>query len=112
MIFPTNPTTFTIRNPLSALVEFNCQCMYDNGMILTGTRWFLPNGNLVSDGSQAGPYYESSAPGTLRIMMFTDSYTGDYTCSPASTSSAVPGRDVITINAGTGEYICSIITLL
>ena len=74
-------------------------------MILTGTRWFLPNGSLVNEGSQLGPYYESSAPGTLRIMRFTDSYTGTYTCSPTSTSSAVPPGDTITINAGPGEYI-------
>ena len=105
VISPRNLTALRIRNPLEAHVEFKCQCMDDNEMILNGTRWFLPNGNLVSEGSQNGPYYESSAPGTLRIMSFNDSYTGTYTCSPTNTSSAVPPGDTIALSAGPSEIL-------
>ena len=101
-IFPTNPTTLAIRNPLGALVEFNCQCMDGNGMILNGTRWFH-NGNLVTNVTPMdGPY--TNADGTLNIITFTDSDAGTYTCSPTSTSSAVPPGDMITLSAGMGEY--------
>ena len=45
VISPTNLTTLTINDGLEELVEFNCQCMDENGMI-SGTRWFLPNETL------------------------------------------------------------------
>ena len=84
-------------------------------MILSGTRWFLPNGSLVAEGSQDGPYYESSAPGTLVIMSaFSSSYAGTYTCSPSAVFPTIPPGVNITLISRSGEYItyvCSYIII-
>ena len=74
-------------------------------MILSETRWFLPNGSLVAEGSQNGPYYESSAPGTLVIMSMFSSYAGTYTCSPSIAFPTIPPGVNITLISQTGENI-------
>ena len=88
----------TIRDNLGRDVELHCQCMDDNG-IVTGTRWFLPNMNIVSTDSSNRPYSTGTAPSRLIFTMpFTNSDTGTYTCSPDSTFPTIPPGDNITLN--------------
>ena len=107
-----NLTTLTIRDGLERDVELHCQCMDDNGMMITGTRWFH-NGSLVTtqnaSSNVTAPYQINTTPITLYINVpFTTdhSHTGTYTCSPNSMSSASPPGDTITLNAG-GEYVAT-----
>ena len=110
-VISPNITTLTLANGLTRDVEFHCQCMDDNGMMITGTRWFH-NGSSVTtqnaiSSSITAPYQINTTPTTLYINLpFTTdrSHTGTYTCSPNSMSSTPPG-DTITLNAG-GEYVC------
>ena len=37
----------TIADGLQRDVEFHCQCIDSNGMMITGTRWLLANGNAA-----------------------------------------------------------------
>ena len=103
-------TTLTIVNGLVRDVEFHCQCVDVNGMMITGTRWFQ-NGSLVSTqnattSSNTAPYQISTSPITLYINapFTTDrSHTGTYTCSPNNMANN-PSRDTITLSAGS-EYL-------
>ena len=109
-VISPNITTLTIRDGLQRDVEFHCQCMDDNGMMITGTTWFH-NGSSVTTqnaiiSSITAPYQINTTPTTLYINapVTTDrSHTGTYTCSPNSMPSTPPG-DTITLNAGS-EYI-------
>ena len=109
-VISPNITNLTIRDRLIRDVEFHCQCMDDNGMMITGTRWFH-NGSSVTIqnaiiSSITAPYQINTTPTTLYINQpFTTdrSHTGTYTCSPNSMSSTPPG-DTITLNAES-EYI-------
>ena len=102
-VISPNINMFTIRNPLGKDVELHCQCMDDNG-IITGTRWFLPNMNIVSNDSSARPYSNGTAPSRLIITSpFTNSDTGTYTCSPDDTFPTIPPGDNITLNTA-GKY--------
>ena len=80
-------------------------------MMITGTRWFH-NGAAVTtqnavNSSITAPYQINTTPITLYINgPFTadHSYTGTYTCSPNSMSSASPPGDTITLIAAS-EYV-------
>ena len=110
-VISPNITALTIANGLTRDVEFHCQCTDDNGMMITGTRWFH-NGSSVSiqnarSSSITAPYQINTTPTTLYInQQFTTdrSLTGTYTCSPNSMSTASPPGDTITLNAGS-EYV-------
>ena len=67
-------------------------------MMITGTRWFLPNGN-------AAPTQDLNIPpAVLNITTpFTSSDAGTYVCSPNNMADN-PSRDTITLNTGS-EYI-------
>ena len=94
----------TIRDGLGRDVELHCQCMDDNG-IITGTRWFLSNMNLVSTDNSNRPYSTGTAPSRLIFTdPFTNSDAGTYTCSPNSTFPTMQPRDSITLNAA-GNYV-------
>ena len=98
-------TTLTIANGITRSIEFHCQCMDGNGMMIIGATWFH-NGTSVStqnaiSSSITAPYQINTTPITLYINapFTTDrSHTGTYTCSPNSMSSTPPG-DTITLNA-------------
>ena len=84
-------------------IELHCQCMDDNGMIITGTSWFH-DGVSVSD-TVNDPNLPTDAPSILRIASgFDNSDSGTYTCSPNSTFPTVPPGDNITLTTGS-EYI-------
>ena len=110
-VISPNITTLTIRDGLQRDVEFHCQCMDDNGMMITGTTWYH-NGSSVTtlnatSLSITAPYQINTTPITLYINQpFTTdrSHTGTYTCSPNSMSSTPPG-DTITLNAGSEYFV-------
>ena len=116
-VISPNLDTLTISNGLVRDVEFHCQCMDSNGMMITGTRWFH-NGSSVTTqnaitSSITAPYQINTTPITLYINApFTTnhSHTGTYTCSPNSMFSASPPGDTITLNTGS-EYDCLYINL-
>ena len=94
----------TIKNPLGRNVDLHCQCMDDNG-IITGTRWFLPNMNVVSTDNSNRPYSTGTAPSRLIFTSpFTNSDAGTYTCSPNSTFPTIPPGDSVTLSSA-GKYI-------
>ena len=105
-VISPNLDNVIIANGLTRHVEFHCQCMDSNGMMITGTRWFH-NGSSVTtqnarNSSITAPYQINTTSITLYIKApFTidHSHTGTYTCSPNSMSSASPPGDTITLNA-------------
>ena len=72
-----NITTLTIADGLTRDVEFHCQCMDDNGIMITGTRW------LLFDGTSA-PTQDFNIPPVVLFLPspFNDTYAGTYICSP------------------------------
>ena len=63
-VISPNITTLTIRDGLARDIEFHCQCMDDNGMMITGTRWFF-NGSLIltrddTNRASTAPYYNNT----------------------------------------------------
>ena len=106
-VISPNLTTLTIANGLTRDVEFHCQCMDSNGMMITGTRWLLSNGssaptqNAITS-SITTPYQINTTHITLYINtpFTTDrSHTGTYTCSPNNMAND-SSRDTITLSAG------------
>ena len=86
--------TLTIADGLIRDVEFHCQCMDSNGMIITGTRWLLSNGNAAPTRDLNIP------PAVLYIPMpFDSSDAGTYICSPNNITND-PSRDTIALIAG------------
>jgi len=74
-----------------------CDCGY-----FVGPRWFFPNRDQVRTISHelrepGGPYYINMKPSPLIIPMFTNSYTGNYTCSPDHRFPTIPPGDTITL---------------
>ena len=93
-VISPNLDTLTIADGLQRDVEFHCQCMDSNGMMITGTRWLLSNGNAAPTQNVNIP------PAVLYIAStFDSSDAGTYICS---TNNMVNGssRDTITLNAG------------
>ena len=87
-------TTLPIRNGLIRDVEFHCQCMDGNGMMITGTRW------LLSNGSSAPTRNVNILPAVLYIPQpFDSSDAGTYICSPNNMAND-PSRDTITLSTG------------
>ena len=94
-------TTLTTFVGLGRDVEFHCQCMDSNGMIITGTRW------LLSDGTAAPTQDLNIPPAVLYIAgPFASSDAGTYICSSNNMAND-PSRDMITLTAptSTGEYV-------
>ena len=108
-VISPNITNLTIANNLARDVEFHCQCMDDNGMMIIGTRWFHNGSSVITQNASSNittPYQINTTPTTLYINrpFTTDrSYTGTYTCSPNKMSSTPPGV-TINLNAGS-EYV-------
>ena len=108
-------TALTITDGLVRDVEFHCQCVDVNGMMITGTRWFQ-NGSLVTTqnaktSSITAPYQINTTPITLYINApFTSyhSHTGTYFCSPNNLANN-PSRDAITLSTGS-EYLAIYVT--
>ena len=107
-VISPNLDTLTIANNLQRDVEFHCQCMDNDGMMITGTRWFH-NGTAVTiqnavNSSINDPYQINTTPVTLYINapMNTSrtNYIGTYTCSPNNNMSS---GDTITLNAANSE---------
>ena len=69
------------------------------GMMITGTRWFLPNGS-------AAPTQDLNVPpAVLYIAMpFDSSDAGTYICSPNNMVNN-PSRDTITLSSTGSEYL-------
>ena len=90
-------TALTITDGLVRDIEFHCQCMDVNGMMISGTRWFLSNGS-------AGPTQNVNIPPAVLYIAspFDSSDAGTYICSPNSMADN-PSRDTITLNTGS-EY--------
>ena len=116
-VISPNITTLTIADGLVRDVEFHCQCMDDNGMMITGTTWFHNGSSVTIQNAESSnitaPYQINTTPITLYINapFTTDhSHTGTYTCSPNSMSSTPPG-DTITLNAGS-EYVATYIVTI
>ena len=116
-VISPNITTLTIADGLVRDVEFHCQCMDDNGMMITGTTWFHNGSSVTIQNAESSnitaPYQINTTPITLYINapFTTDrSHTGAYTCSPNSMSSTPPG-DTITLNAGS-EYVATYIVTI
>ena len=71
-------------------------------MMITETRWFLPNGN-------AAPTRDLNIPPAVLYIAnslanrFDSSDTGTYTCSPNNMANN-PSRDMITLSTGS-EYV-------
>ena len=109
-VISPNLTTLTLANGLTRDVEFHCQCIDSNGMMITGTTWFH-NGSSVTTrnaitSSITAPYQINTTPITLYFNgpFTTDhSHTGTYTCSPNNMATD-PSRDMITL-VGAREYL-------
>ena len=87
-----------IVDGLARNVEFHCQCMDDNAMMITGTRW------LLSDGTSAPTQNFNIPPAVLLIAYpFDDTDAGTYICSPNNMQND-PSRDTITLSTG-GECV-------
>ena len=92
--------TLTIADGLVRDVEFHCQCMDDNGMLITGTRWLLSNGNAAPAPTQNF----NITPAVLLIARLFDSNdAGTYICSPNNNQND-PSRDIIALSTGS-EYV-------
>ena len=108
-VISPNLNNLTIANGLGRDVEFHCQCMDSNGMMITGTRWFH-NGSAITTqnavtSSITAPYQINTTPITLYINapFTTDrSHTGIYTCSPNNMATD-PSRDTIDLTIAS-EY--------
>ena len=84
----------TIADGLTRDIEFHCQCMDDNGMMITGTRWFL------SDGTSAPTQNFNIPPAVLLIASrFNNTDAGTYICSPNNMQND-SSRDTITLSTG------------
>ena len=92
-------STLTITDGLVRDVEFHCQCMDDNGMMITGTRWLLPNGNA------APTQNVNILPAVLYIAMPFNNIpdAGTYICSPNNMANDL-SRDTINLVTGS-EYV-------
>ena len=91
-----------IVDELARNVEFHCQCMDDNGMMITGTRW------LLSDGTSAPTQNFNIPPAVLLIAHpFDSTDAGIYICSPNNMQND-PSRDTITLSTGS-EYAATLI---
>ena len=90
----------TIRDKLVRNVEFHCQCMDDNGTIVTA-RWFRDHSLILTeDHSINSPYYINTTITTLYINRpFTTSDAGTYICSPNDMFPTILPRDAITLSA-------------
>ena len=100
-----NIPTLTINNGLGRAVELHCQCMYVNGMMITGTRWFRGNSLVGTGTSQNNPHYIAGVPSRLIFpFRFRSHYDGTYTCSPDDTFPTGSSGDTIALNAGS-EYV-------
>ena len=99
MISP-NLTTLTVANGLVRDVEFHCQCMDDNGMMITGTRWLLSNGT-------SAPTQNFNIPPAILLLAspFDNTDAGTYICSPNNMQND-PSRDTITLSTGS-EYVAN-----
>ena len=86
--------------------------MDDNGIIITGTRWFRGN-TLVSQSNTDRPYSTTNTIPSRLIFSapFTDADIGTYTCSPNDIFPNIPPGDVITLSA-TSEYVANITVFL
>ena len=99
-----NLDTLTLADGLARDVEFHCQCMDSNGMMITGTRW------LLSSGSSAPTQNVNIPPAVLYIAStFDNSDAGTYICSPNNMTNN-PSRDTITLSTGS-EYVASYLKL-
>ena len=99
-VISPNITTLAIRDGLLRNVEFHCQCMDGNGMIITGSSWFRNNVSVT--GTVNLP---AGAPRILFIARpFNSSVSGTYTCSPDSIFPTIPPGDSITLNPGS-KYV-------
>ena len=98
-VISPNLDTLTIADGLRRDVEFHCQCMDSNGMIITGTRWFLPNGNAAPTQNVNIP------PAVLYIPLPFDNNpdAGTYICSPNNMAND-PSSDTIDLSTGS-EYM-------
>ena len=88
-VISPNLTNLTIADGLVRDVEFHCQCMDSNGMMITGTRWLLSNGN-------AAPTRDLDIPPAVLLIAspFDSSNAGIYICSPNNMAND-PSRDTI-----------------
>ena len=93
-----NLNNLRIANGLTRDVEFHCQCMDSNGMMITGTRWLLSNGN-------AAPTQDLNIPPTVLYITrpFDSSDAQTYTCS-RNNMVTDSSRDTIILRTGS-EYV-------
>ena len=95
-------TTLTIADGLTRDVEFHCQCMDSNGIMITETRWL--NETVLP------PRFVNIPPAVLYITMpFDSSDAGTYICSPNNMAND-PSRDTIDLIAAS-EYVLQKLTL-
>ena len=98
-VISPNIATLAITNGLIQDVEFHCRCTDDNGMMITGTRWLLSNGNA------APATQDSNIPSAVLFIARPFDYTdaGTYICS-SNNNQNDPSRDTITLSTGC-EYV-------
>ena len=91
--------TLTLAVGLVRDVEFHCQCMDVNGMMITGSRWLLSNGNAAPT--------QTNVNIPLAVLYITGPFdssdVGTYICSPNNMANN-PSSDTITLSAG-GECV-------
>ena len=90
-------TTLTIADGLTRDVEFHCQCMDSNGIMITGTTW------LLSDGNAAPTNAAIPLPVLYITSTFDSTDAGTYICSPDNMATN-PSRDTITLSTAS-EYV-------
>ena len=98
-VISPNLTALAIADGLTRDVEFHCQCMDINGMMITGTRW------LLSDGTSAPTQNNLNIPPAVLYIAspFGSSDAGTYICSPNNMATD-PSRDTITLSTES-EYV-------
>ena len=81
-------------------VTIYCLCMI-NHIVVSGARWFFPNGTRVRIQSPlrpGSPYFRNIIPTPLIIPSFVHPYDGTYGCGPGSDFSRVSSYgDTITL---------------
>ena len=92
-VTPINPTTLTTAGGVlpngTENVMIRCNCLDDDGDVITTIRWYGPDGNripriAINGSSTVGtPHFTRASDNrniTLVIPTFNDSYDGNYTC--------------------------------
>ena len=106
-VISPNITSLTIRGGLVRNIEFHCQCIDDNGMMINGM-WFRGNSSTAlstGDSTSTAPYQINSITRNILFINspFTSSFAATYYCSPNNVRTNADGDNIV---LSTGSEYC------